>query len=781
MSSTPNWFDPDEYYSFLAESSILFEFNAPLQKEKIENRKKLWAFDASTARKRANLRMEIMRDNARAKARGIQMGLGENFKEKMTNEFLARLEEEKTPIKAEKSRMRPEVNPADKDRDRKREDRRQNDQKDIFSTILIVKNRKTKRTEIIEKDTYDPKNHTVIKGKVKTIDKGDVTENDVKQYSKVEDFLNTKTSIKILGKIEKQGKEEGEEEVSIADNMMPPAPRPRIPQDGKEITDPVSTFPDWDHNIAQMVSMMPDVLNSLSGKEASPAYQETVSTSRTLGDTFQRLIAELTSTNPELAQYKYELVQKPLKTDKNFAAATGIKEYFPDNLIIASGGKEKIGMIVKIGEQIRPAKKGEAGLVLTSIINTVGLEAITPKFNIFVDDFIQKIKTKLSKSSGYKPPIANIEPLSAGRQQLNKERWMAETLNSQKKMFFSEVCNLLEDFINSDADFKNAFISEGLTNAMKFNSGLGSAQQMIAAKKDGTDAKLIPLNDVFLINLANSSDTDLSFKFTQTPGSSQGFYDTLTNKLMPLNESGFEVANDLENIKSQLGNPLTLMQLMEIQMTDAVFKKPIDYTEFYTQDSDATNTITINYGNSAEELKIPVQKSFDAMGNPENTIEKSTDELFESYILLNDYLVEQIKSGKMNLLDSIMFLEEEFDLIEKRNYRKEYDNYHSKPEQRANRSKRVLARRKMEEQGRVKKGDGKDVDHKNGNPQDNSDDNLRVLSKSKNRSMNEDHGAGFEGTDALLQNLVDQTPFAINPIKSKKAKYSEDKFVKKQK
>jgi len=67
-----------------------------------------------------------------------------------------------------------------------------------------------------------------------------------------------------------------------------------------------------------------------------------------------------------------------------------------------------------------------------------------------------------------------------------------------------------------------------------------------------------------------------------------------------------------------------------------------------------------------------------------------------------------------------------------RNYRKEYDNYHSKPEQRKNRSSRNKARRKV-----VKAGynvNGKDVDHKDGNPRNNSHKNLQVVSKSYNRS-----------------------------------------------
>ena len=72
----------------------------------------------------------------------------------------------------------------------------------------------------------------------------------------------------------------------------------------------------------------------------------------------------------------------------------------------------------------------------------------------------------------------------------------------------------------------------------------------------------------------------------------------------------------------------------------------------------------------------------------------------------------------------------------KRNYRQEYDRYHSKPQQRKNRSKRVLARRLMMKLGKVRKGDGKDVDHKDGNPQNNGKGNLRVRDKSENRADN---------------------------------------------
>jgi hypothetical protein len=59
--------------------------------------------------------------------------------------------------------------------------------------------------------------------------------------------------------------------------------------------------------------------------------------------------------------------------------------------------------------------------------------------------------------------------------------------------------------------------------------------------------------------------------------------------------------------------------------------------------------------------------------------------------------------------------------------------YNSKPEQIKNRSARNKARRLMEKAGKVRKGDGKDVDHKNGNPRNNSRSNLQVQPKRVNR------------------------------------------------
>ena len=73
----------------------------------------------------------------------------------------------------------------------------------------------------------------------------------------------------------------------------------------------------------------------------------------------------------------------------------------------------------------------------------------------------------------------------------------------------------------------------------------------------------------------------------------------------------------------------------------------------------------------------------------------------------------------------------------KRDYKKEVEKYTSRPEVIRKRVEQNKARRMMEKEGKVRKGDGKDVDHKTplskGGKTTRS--NLRVVSRSSNRSF----------------------------------------------
>lgn len=59
--------------------------------------------------------------------------------------------------------------------------------------------------------------------------------------------------------------------------------------------------------------------------------------------------------------------------------------------------------------------------------------------------------------------------------------------------------------------------------------------------------------------------------------------------------------------------------------------------------------------------------------------------------------------------------------------------YNAKPEQKKRRALRNKTRRKLIREGRVRKGDGKDIDHKDHNPGNLSNSNLQVQDANVNR------------------------------------------------
>ena len=68
-----------------------------------------------------------------------------------------------------------------------------------------------------------------------------------------------------------------------------------------------------------------------------------------------------------------------------------------------------------------------------------------------------------------------------------------------------------------------------------------------------------------------------------------------------------------------------------------------------------------------------------------------------------------------------------------RNYKKERENYHSRPEQKIRNAARKRARRQMEKEGKAKLGDGKDVHHKDNDPLNNDKKNLSLVTQHYNR------------------------------------------------
>ena len=76
-----------------------------------------------------------------------------------------------------------------------------------------------------------------------------------------------------------------------------------------------------------------------------------------------------------------------------------------------------------------------------------------------------------------------------------------------------------------------------------------------------------------------------------------------------------------------------------------------------------------------------------------------------------------------------------------RDYKQE-NKYQATPSQKKKRASRGRARYKLMKKGRVRLGDGLDVDHKDTNANNNSPSNLRVQTKSENRSYKRNKNAG---------------------------------------
>ena len=115
----------------------------------------------------------------------------------------------------------------------------------------------------------------------------------------------------------------------------------------------------------------------------------------------------------------------------------------------------------------------------------------------------------------------------------------------------------------------------------------------------------------------------------------------------------------------------------------------------------------------------------------------------------------------------------------KRNYRKEYDNYHASPEQRERNAARLRARRLMVKKGKVKVFDKKDVHHKDNDPTNNDLSNLSVTTQKYNRTAPRlrDEAAPVSSTGSDIAGTSgDEDEIATKLFRRKKKKKKKDMY-----
>ena len=193
-------------------------------------------------------------------------------------------------------------------------------------------------------------------------------------------------------------------------------------------------------------------------------------------------------------------------------------------------------------------------------------------------------------------------------------------------------------------------------------------------------------------------------------------------------------------------NDLNTVQYNYVRIGDKTIKIPVLKGENITNEVLAEGIILINdlliesLTNNfviADLLKHRILTDSEAilLSRSSNILNENSEYVMINLQSIYENAIERIQEDPsilLNLIDEL--IAEEY----KRNYKKEYKNYHGKPKQRRERAARTKAREELIKKGRVKRGDGKDIDHKKPLRSGGSNglNNLRVRDRSSNRSDN---------------------------------------------
>lgn len=771
-----------EFLQFIEEILPLNEIvNIDLQKTKLVNRRELLSKKMRDAREVAILKREHAAEELAAKARFTQRQSGA-----LTGVISRLREEDENPYKANKLDSRPELDPEDRDRNRKREDRRQDKQANILSQVVIVKNNDNDKSMLILATDFDPKKHTLLAGEADGENKGPVSYDDIQNLVQDPSFMRTKTSNSLIGKIEKQQEENPEmdqeqpEQQPNGPQSMPQNYGAMIPkpQNGKEKIDPTSSYPDWDHTEEDFLAYLPDMFNMSLGKAAAPMMQ--LPQSQTLQKAAVRLISSVTKINPNLQNFIFTSGNQIPANTTNMWFNSGIPSDVSSGQLVGQSETGEIASIaVKIGPQTKLTNtpvdaKYSVVMALAALDPVYYAETLKQELRQIAEGYRQqkKSKDKQREKIIVNPQFANPAQITKQQEVITPDMELDE-FETLKLNLRKQVQKAIVKLVNDATSVKTNIIYETLSGRSKFVDASGKATLLLSSSLDGTNGKLIPLTMSFCRRVAKGRDTGLNIIFGDLPSTDDSILDELVDSVTqkagsPLTEqtNQSQIAEKLQKLFDDVqGDPMILLEVFESDIQNIVYIEPIYYSNYYTPVVNNYNDITFNPGFGDEkQVTIPVE---DTENNKYNDAIENESQIMENYLLVNDVLADMIKTFKITTEEALNILNEEFNILceRQRDYKKEYREYHGKPEQIKRRAGRVKARRKAAKQGRVKKGDGKDVHHKNGNPRDNGNHNLQVMSKHKNRSIKEEHGAGEIGTDELRKHFIANTPYMVDPVK----------------
>jgi hypothetical protein len=631
----------------------------------------------------------------------------------------------------------------------------------IKGELFAVKNKKGE-VEIVDKSSLR-KDHQIL------VDADRASLPELKKVLGDKAFVNTKTSIELFGyqkdaggekegkkeKKESKGKKSTKQTAAAAAFTPPPQMIPAVKKASKKDTYATS------HDATSMESGIVFSVNTAMGLSPEEMVKKGLIDKKDV----DAVLANKNESFMPSCQRAAEQILKQyggayLKHTGRLKSTTklskeavdgGVKDNTPksDLLLVDADGNVIAGLSQKIGEsQLSSGGPAETVTNLKWAMSTVG-DKLDPKSKKDIENFIKFFENELGGN-----PRTKAGPVSLYQQ--GGERGGEDKEVARREKLHDKATEMLNNILNGDKKLASAFIYSLITGAGKFKEGDPAiATHILSANRDGTDLKMTQVDMKYAEKLLDKVKFQMKFKSSAVETSDvkkkweefkerkkkQGQKISLSEDFRQYSYRSVIRAYLMENINHLSGSRLVaillesdksemkkvtppeprtpeeavdylkdafqyigddsfkLYQFFEDTMDADVTQPVVDWTELAESGSTTKNIITIN----GKTFEIPVEVPYNY--TPDGNIESPLSE---------QYLIEK----------------------KKRNYKQEYERYHSKPEQRKNRSKRVLARRLMMKLGKVRKGDGKDVDHKDGNPQNNGKHNLRVRDKSENRADN---------------------------------------------
>lgn len=693
------------------------------------------------------------------------------------------MKEEIIPLKYALTNLMEEVRSKQqkrRDQNQRKRKQRANDKAEMQSNpfagqVLVVKNANDELM-IIRKTSLEP-DHTIVVAPEK------MSMGAAQNVLDDENFVNTPTSIELFGKVEgadnvkekrnkKAEQQEMDRDQAVAAMQAPPPPPPTV-------TDPKSMKPDSDHNatdmefgVAAMFNQMRgvDLQTQIKNKMITPAQAQEIQRSQTLGAAGQRIVAQIMKNLPQGNWIAIHTGgRKDQKISKEWSGFGGSDNTPKTDLILQNQDTgEMVRMSVKVGEaQLMSGKAGEtSGTFYAALLVADQQGKLRDSTQRKVKKLIKRMREELAISERTKRGPVSL--YQQGGEWENKDRTIRKIENLHE-----ELTKEIEDLFEADEDFATGVVWEALTGTMKFGQNSpATATHVLSMNKDGTDANITPVNWEYAKKIAKAMKIGVKFKssavenkdyrkrieelrkklgrklkttedfrsynywsafriFLPSMGKIKEYFansplsilmEEVRMKDVPDPESEQQAQQYLDEALDYIGDdPYKLMDFMGVDI-DQISTPEVYFPDFAERGSALYNTIVIN----GKEVDIPVQQDmdYDNIQIPGTGLDQDDP---------SNYSNQDIQQALSQQSEFYINFAKNF-LAEKRNYRKEYDNYQGTTKQKKNRAKRNKVNRLMKRLGRIRKGDGKDVDHKDGNPNNNSMSNLRVVHKSHNRS-----------------------------------------------